>query len=191
MQFLTELWLPILLSAVFVFIASSVMHMVLPIHKGDHKKLPNEGQVLEAMRSSGVGPGVYMFPGCDTMKEMNTPEMAAKLKLGPVGWLTVIPNGGWKMGTALTGWFIYSIVIGAIVAYIGWFAIGATGTYLEAFRVTGAAAVLGYSIGAVNESLWRGQPWSVSFKFVFDGLVYALLTAGTFGWLWPSATPTI
>ena len=68
MEFLTELWLPIVLAAVFVFIASSVIHMVLPIHKSDVKKMKNEDQVLEAMRANGVEPGNYMFPCAASMK---------------------------------------------------------------------------------------------------------------------------
>jgi hypothetical protein len=29
------------------------------------------------------------------------------------------------------------------------------------------------------------MPWSIVLKESFDGLIYSLLTAGTFGWLWP------
>ena len=54
MQFLADLWLPIVLSAVLVFVVSSILHMVIPIHKGDYKKLPGEDQVLESMRGAGV-----------------------------------------------------------------------------------------------------------------------------------------
>ena len=62
MEFLTQLWLPIVLSAVFVFIVSSIIHMVLQTHNSDVKKMNNEEAVLEALRTNGVAPGVYMFP---------------------------------------------------------------------------------------------------------------------------------
>ena len=75
MEFLTQLWLPILLSAVFVFIVSSIIHMVLQTHNSDVKKMNNEEAVLEAMRTNGVAPGSYMFPRAGSMKEMGTPEM--------------------------------------------------------------------------------------------------------------------
>src|SRR5687768_16961201 len=95
---LSELWLPIVLSAVFVFVVSSLIHMVLQIHKGDCKKLAGEEKVLDALRSTGVQPGEYMFPGCNSMKEMSSPEMAAKYKQGPVGYLVVMPPGGPSIG---------------------------------------------------------------------------------------------
>ena len=61
MAFLADLWLPILLSAVFVFVASSVLHMVLPIHKGDYKKPPGEDAVLESMRDRASRPVTTCF----------------------------------------------------------------------------------------------------------------------------------
>ena len=102
---LLDLWLPILLSAVFVFIASSVLHMVLPIHKADYAQLANEAEVLSAMREHGVSPGSYMFPHAGSMKEMGEPEFVEKLNLGPVGHMTILPNGPWNMGKSLGQWF--------------------------------------------------------------------------------------
>ncbi len=108
---LMDLWLPILLSAVLVFVASSILHMAIPIHKADYKKLAGEADVLAAMRGQGVEPGSYVFPCAGTMKEMSTPEMIEKMNLGPVGFMTVIPNGPMAMGKSLVAWFLYSIVI--------------------------------------------------------------------------------
>ena len=75
---LVDLWLPILLSAVFVFVVSSILHMLIPIHKGDFKKMPGEEKVLEEMRAQGVQPGSYMFPYVGSPKEMCSPEMIEK-----------------------------------------------------------------------------------------------------------------
>lgn len=187
MPFLTELWLPIVLSAVLVFIVSTVIHMVLPIHKGDAKRMKNEDDVLEAMRTHGVEPGAYMFPCASSMKEMGSPEMVEKLRRGPVGWLTVLPPGGFDVGRGLIWWFVLSLLIGSLVAYVGWYALGAGATFGLVFRVTGTAAILGYAVGHVNESIWKGAPWSTSAKFFLDGVVYGLVTAATFGWLWPES----
>jgi hypothetical protein len=175
------------LSAVFVFIASSIIHMALPVHKGDFKKLKNEDAVREAMRTHGVEPGAYMFPRADSMKEMCTPEMVEKLKRGPVGWLTVLPPGGFSIGRSLVWWFVYCLIVGVLVAYIGWHALGAGATYPAAFRITGAAAVLGYAVGHFHDSIWKGARWGTTTQFIVDGVIYGLLTAGTFGWLWPDA----
>ncbi len=188
MAFLTELWLPILLSAVFVFVASSVLHMALPIHKSDCKQMANETAVLKALRSGGVQTGNYTFPWASSMKEMGSTEMMAKVKSGPCGFLTVLPPGGWNMGKSLGGWFAFSLMVGTLVAYLSWHALG-TGpaTYLEVFRITGMAAVLAYAVGHFHDSIWKGMNWATTGKFVFDGVVYGLVTAGTFGWLWPQA----
>jgi len=185
MAFLAELWLPILLASVIVFIASSVIHMALPYHKSNFKKLPNEDAVLEAMRAQGVGPGEFMFPHCENMKEWNTPEMQAKREKGPQGTLTVVP--GFNMGKSLGLWFLQSLIISFFVAYIAWESIGASNDYLYIFQITGATAFLGYGVGHMHDSIWKGQAWVVTGKFMFDGLVYALLTGGVFGWLWPAA----
>ena len=179
------LWLPILLSAVIVFIASSIIHMALPIHRSDYRKLPDEEKVLDALRSAGVTPGRwYIFPFC-THKEMKSPEVLEKFKRGPVGALTIKPSGAPAMGKFLGQWFIYCIVVSIFVAYLT----GRTrvpGTqYLEIFRVAGCAGFLAYSVALVQDAIWKGESWGVTFKHVLDGLIYGLLTAGTFGWLWP------
>ena len=184
---LMDLWLPILLSAVFVFVASSIIHMAIPIHKGDYGKLPGEADVLESMRGQKVAPGSYMFPCADSMKAMATPEMIEKLNQGPVGYLTVIPNGPIAMGKALMHWFVYSVVIAIFVGYLGTFSLEPGAAYGMVFRVTGTAAILGYSMNSVVDSIWKGVSWSITAKYVFDGIVYGLVTAGTFGWLWPAA----
>ncbi len=182
---LADLWLPILLSAVFVFIASSILHMVIPIHKSDHKKLEKEDEVRAAMRSAGVRPGEYMFPSACSMKEMGSPEMRAKLEQGPVGFLVVVPNGGVNMGKCLGLWFVYTIVISVFVAYIGSLSLPLGADGAKVFRVTGAVAILGYAFSNVTNSIWKGSSWVTTAKFVFDGIIYGLITAGTFVWQWP------
>ena len=59
------------------------------------------------------------------------------------------------------------------------------GAYLKVFQVVGATAFLGYAAGQVPAAIWMGKPWIVAWKEVFDGLIYGLVTAGAFGWLWP------
>jgi hypothetical protein len=179
------LWLPILLSAVIVFVASSIIHMALPIHKSDYRKLPNEDKVLDALRSAGVTPGRwYIFPFC-THKEMKSPEVLEKFKRGPVGSLTIRPSGAPAMGKFLGQWFLYCIVVSILVAYLTGRTRVAGTPYLEVFRVAGCAGFLAYSVALIQDAIWKGEAWAVTFKHVLDGLIYGLLTAGTFGWLWP------
>ncbi len=183
---LTSLWLPILLATVFVFIASSIVHMATPMHKGDYEGLPNEDAVLEALRKHGVRPGMYRFPFACSMKEMGTPQMLEKLKRGPVGSMIVQP-GGTSIGKSLVQWFLFSLLISVFAAYVGTMACPVGEHYLRVFRVTGTVAVLGYAVTNIDHSIWKGESWGVTARFFIDGVIYGLVTAGTFGWLWPQA----
>jgi hypothetical protein len=181
---LTALWLPILLSAVIVFVVSSAIHMLLPYHRSDYKQLPEEDKLRAALRSAGLQPGLYMFPFC-THKDMNSPAAQEKYKEGPVGMMTVFPSGPPAMPKFLALWFVYSLIIGVFTAYLTGRTVAFGAHYLVVFRVAGTAAFLAYGLGNLSNGIWKGQPWSVVLKEAFDGLVYGLLTAGTFGWLWP------
>lgn len=187
MTTLAALWLPILLSAVFVFVVSSLFHMLLPIHKGDYRKLPDEAGTLEAMRRTGVVPGQYMFPCPASMKDMGSPEMQAKFAQGPVGTLIVRSGNGMNMGRALGQWFAFCVVIGVFTAYLTGLACAPGSAGLRVFRIAATIAVLGYAFSSVADSIWKGVRWSTTCKFVFDGVVYALVTGATFAWLWPAA----
>lgn len=184
MEFLTALWLPIVLSAVIVFVASSILHMVLKYHQSDCYQLANEDQTLGALRTAGVKPGYYHFP-YTSHQDMKSPATQEKFKQGPVGFLTVLPSGPPNMGKYLGSWFGYCLVIGFFTAYLTWHTVAHGANYLVVFRVAGAAAFMAYGLGPLANSIWKGQPWSMTLKEVFDGLIYGLLVAGTFGWLWP------
>jgi len=181
---LSALWLPIVLSAVIVFVASSIMHMVLPYHRGDYRKLPDEDKVLTALRGVGLKRGLYIFPFSDH-GNMKSPEIMEKYKQGPVGTMTIFPSGPPVMPKFLGLWIGYCLIIGLFVAYLAAHTIVPGAHYLHVFRVVGTAAFLAYGLGNLSNGIWKGQTWSMTIKEVIDGLVFALLTAGTFGWLWP------
>jgi hypothetical protein len=181
---LTALWLPVVLSAVIVFIASSIMHMLLPYHRSDYRQLPDEDKLLAALRAAGLKQGLYHFPFC-THKDMKSPAAMEKFKQGPVGMLTVFPSGPPAMPKFLGMWFAYCLIIGLFVAYLTGRTVAPGANYMAVFRVAGTAAFLAYGLGNLSNGIWKGQPWSVTLKEAIDGLVHALLTAGTFGWLWP------
>jgi hypothetical protein len=181
---LTALWLPIVLSAVIIFVASSIMHMLLPYHRSDYRQLPDEDKLLAVLRAAGLKPGLYHFPFC-SHNDMKSPAVMEKFKQGPVGMLTLFPSGPPAMPKFLGMWFAYCLVIGFFVAYLTGRTVAPGANYLAVFRVAGTAAFLAYGLGNLSNGIWKGQPWGVTLKEVIDGLVYALLTAGTFGWLWP------
>ncbi len=183
---LTSLWLPILLSAVVVFIASSIIHMVLPYHKSDYKKLPDEAGIMAALQKLGALPGDYLFPRPDNPQAMKDPAFLEKWKKGPVGMMTIMKSGDApSMGKQLVFWFLYCVVVEIFAAYIAGRALPSGAPYRSAFRFAGATAFVGYGLGLWPTTIWFGRAWTATFKSTIDGLIYALLTGGVFGWLWP------
>lgn len=179
------LWLPILVAAVIVFAASSLLHMVLPYHKGDYAGLPHEDDVMEAMRKAGVKPGDYMMPHAGSMAALKDPAFVEKYTKGPVAVMTVMPPGPPTMTAQLVQWFFYCVLVSMLAAYIAGRAEGPGAHYLAVFRFAGATAFFSYSIGLWQDSIWYKRKISTTLKNTFDGLIYGLLTGGTFGWLWP------
>lgn len=182
---LDQLWLPILAAVAFVFVWSNIVWMVLPHHKSDTRRLPDEVSVLEAVGKQGLRPGVYRYPWADSMKEMSEPAFVAKLEKGPVGMITVQPSGMFNMGKSMGAWIAYILVVTVTLAYVAGRSLGADAPYLAVFRLVGTVGFLAYSAANVPNAIWWAKPWSNVWKEVADGLVYALLTAGAFGWLWP------
>jgi len=165
---LLALWLPILLSAVLVFVVSSLIHMASPWHKGDYPKVSNEDRVMDALRPLAIPPGDYMMPRPSSREEMRSPQFLEKFKKGPVLMLTVWPGGSMSMRNQLVQWFVYA---------------GAPS--LQVFRFAGVTAFVGYSLALWQMSIWYRRAWTTTIKTTVDGLIYALLTAGAFAWLWP------
>jgi hypothetical protein len=182
---LTTLWLPILLSAVLVFFMSSLVHMVLPWHKGDYPKLPDEDRFRDAVRPLNIPPGDYVVPRAASMKDMSSDGYREKLTKGPVVWMTVRPNGNHGMTTQLAGWFVYTLLVGVIAGYVTGRSVAPGTDYLHVFRFAGATAFACYAMALPQLSIWFHRSWRITILTMFDGLIYALLTAGAFGWLWP------
>lgn len=185
MTALGALWFPILLSAVFVFLLSSVIHMLLPWHKSDYPQVPNEDAVMDALRPHAIPPGDYMMPRPASTQEMRSEAFLEKQRRGPVMVLTVLPNGPTAMGRNLALWFVYLLVVGVFAGYVAGRALPPGAEYLSVFRFVGATAFIGYSLALWQMSIWYRRAWSATIKATVDGLIYALLTAGVFGWLWP------
>lgn len=183
---LLSLWLPVLSSAVIVFVASAILHAVLPVHRNDFKKVPSEDDVMAALRGFKIPPGDFEIPHASTPKERAAAEFTNRAKQGPNALLTVIP-GPPNMGKLLGFWFVYCIVVSVFSAYVAGSALAPAADYLSVFRFAGCTAFAGYSIGIWQDVIWAGRSATTALKNTIDGLIYALLTAGTFGWLWPGA----
>lgn len=185
MATLPQLWLPILLSAVGIFFASSILHMALKFwHMPDYRKLSNEEEVGAAIRQSAAGPGMYMLPYCD-MEEMKKEGTMEKFERGPVGMLILRSNGAPSIGTSLGQWFGFCLAVSLFAGYLGAATLAAGSDASQVFRVTATAAFLAFGFGALPSGIWWGQPWTSVAKHVVDGAIYAVITGALFAWLWP------
>jgi hypothetical protein len=182
---LDALWLPIVVASVLVFAWSNLVWMVLPHHKSDTRRLPDEAPVMEALGKQGLSPGLYRFPWASSMKEMGEPAFVAKLEKGPVGYTVMLPSGAMDMGKSMGAWVAYIVVLTLIVGYVAGRTLAPGAPYLAVFRIAGTVAFLAYGGAIVPNAIWWGKPWSNVWKETLDGLCYGLLTAGAFGWLWP------
>jgi hypothetical protein len=182
---LSALWLPIVLSAVLVFVASSLIHMLLGWHAGDYPPLPDEARFADAVRPLAIPPGDYMVPRPRSMADMRSPEFIEKRKAGPVMMITAFPTGEFGMGRNLAMWFVYSLVVGFFAAYVTGHAVGPGAGYRQVFRFAGTVAFIGYALALWQMSIWYRRQWRTTIVSTLDGLIYAGLTAGVFGWLWP------
>lgn len=188
-----DLWLPILVSAIAVFLISFVVHMVLTYHRNNVDALPNEQQFADAMRPMNIAPGEYMVPFCNDPKEMESEAHKAKLEEGPVVLLTVFPNEAYNMGKNLAQWFASSLVVGVFTAYVATQAqlSLAAGGFMAIFQLTSVTAFLGYGLALIQDSIWYARKWSTTMKFLFDALLYGLATGLVFAWLWPELTEAV
>lgn len=180
-----SLWLPILLSAVIVFVASSIIHMGPFWHRGDYPTMPREADALSALRPLAIPPGDYMLPRAGNMKTYKSPEFIEKLKEGPVAIVTVMPNGPIDMRRNLAQWFVFLLVVGMMVALVTSRTLPPGTPYPRVFKVAAAVAFAAYSLGLAQLSIWYRRSWTLTLKGALDGVIYGLLTGGTFGWLWP------
>ncbi|MGB6605885.1 MAG: hypothetical protein WA747_08335 [Steroidobacteraceae bacterium] len=185
MPSLLSLWVPIVLAAVIVFVASSLIHMTPLWHKNDFPRMAREEEVLSALRPLAIPPGDYFIPRASGMSEMRTPEFKDKMRSGPVALLTVMPNGPVAMGRSLVQWFIFLLVVSTLVALVTCHTLPINTPYPRVFEVAGTVAFMGYGLALCELSIWYRRAWSLTLKSLVDGLIYGALTAGTFGWLWP------
>lgn len=176
-----SLWLPIIVSAAFVWVASAIIWMLMPWHKSDFSPVASEDDARAALR--GLAPGSYMLPYCIDPKELEKEDLRRKFEEGPLAYITIAPSGVPKMGGRLVFTFLFYTLVGVFCAYMVSRTVADPGNYLEVFRIAGTVAFLAYGVAHIQESIWFSRPWALTFKTFLDALIYALLTGGVFGWL--------
>ena len=180
-----SLILPVFLSAALVWVASALIWTVLPWHKKDFAPLPDEEGTLANLAAQDLAQGQYMFPYADSPAAMKEERVSKAYNEGAAGFITVLPPGIPNMGTNMALSALFNILVACLVAYVASLTLAPGAEYMAVFRVTAVAAWLAYGTGTVYDTIWFGRPWSGVFKGFGDALIYALLTGGAFGWLWP------
>jgi hypothetical protein len=161
--------------------------MFLTYHRNDYSALPEEDRAQDVLRGLNIPPGDYMLPYSGSPANMRSEAYRQRIEKGPIVMMTVIrPGMVFNMGPQLTQWFAYSLLVGLVAAYLAGRVVPAGAEYLQVFRVTGTVAFACYSMALMQRAIWFSQSWSSTLKSMFDGFVYALLTAGSFAWLWPA-----
>jgi hypothetical protein len=184
---LTSLLVAILVSAVIVFFTSFILHMVVGYHKSDLRKLPDqhEDDIIALVSRMNLPTADYAVPHPGSPDRMKDPAFVAKMTKGPLVIMNVSPGAPPTMGKSLAMWFVFVVIVTIFAAYIASRAVTPDSDYLTVFRFVGTSAFMGYALGQIPESIWYKRSWVRTFKSIFDSLIYALLTAGVFGWLWP------
>jgi len=180
-----SLLLPIVVSAVAVFVLTMIIHMT-PWHRSDHIKLPDEDGVMQALRPFNIPPNDYVVPHPGTGEYMKSKEYDAKRAAGPVMIVTVAPSGPWKIGQMMGMWFLFAVVVSASVACVVGTIVPPGGHTHAVFHYAAVITFLTYAMGAVQLSIWYNRKWSTTFKNAVDSLLYALATAWIFSMMWPA-----
>jgi hypothetical protein len=185
MTTIVPLWLPTLLSAVAVFAASSLIHMLLKWHNSDQTGLSNEDAVADALR--GAAPGEYRLPWCATAAEIKTPAFQDKVKRGPMAVVGVYPprNMDQAFTRALIQWFVYSVVVSIVAGHVAFVALGRAAAHDLIVHTVALTAFAGYGLALAQQSIWGPKKWWPTAKSMIDSLIYALITAYIFVWAWP------
>jgi hypothetical protein len=181
---LPSLWLPIVLSAVIVFIASSIVWMALKYENAEWKPIPGEDQLREVLRKLNLAaPAQYTFP--HMAGEGGVAGAMKRMEEGPNGILLLRPAQKFSMTPQLVQAFVFYLVVSFFAGYVASHALAWGADYLRVFQIVGPVGFMAYGFALVPEAVWFGRTWKSVCKSLFSALIYGCLTAGTFGWLWP------
>lgn len=183
-----QLWIPIIAGGLLAWVASGLIHMVIKYHNSDYNELSNEDEVMAALRAGSPSPKMYTVPFCGDMKNMGEESMQKKFADGPVAMIAVMPNGMPPMGKLMMQQISFFVVGNIFIAYVATLALAAGAEYMQVFRFIGAVGFLAYGWASIPYSIWYGHAWSTTAKYLLDALIYGLVVAGTFAWLWPAVS---
>ncbi len=183
MFIVANLWLPILVSAVLVFVLSAASHMLLPWRRNEWAAVGEFEALQAALR--GLKPGQYVFPASPDPQQRMSREWMERWAKGPSGWLTVAPPGAIHMPRNLGLSFLVFLGVAVVDAYVTCRALGLGAHYRPVFRIAGTVAAMSFGVAPIFSSIWYHRPWRAYAADAVDAVVFGLAMAGVFGWLWP------
>ena len=183
---ITELWQPIILGAVLAWVASGVIHMVVKYHNADYLKLSNEDEVSAALKNSAAEPGIYSLPYCDDPGQMSDEGLQKKFIDGPVAFVAIFENGLPNMGKLLFQQFAFFLLGCVLIGYCATLGLSPGADYLTVFRFVATLGFIAFGWGVIPYSIWYGHSWATAGRYLVDAIVYGLIVAGAFSWLWPA-----
>jgi len=179
--------LPTIVSAIAVFVLSAVIHIALPWwHRSDYVALPNEAGVMDALRPFAIPPGEYLAPRPASSEDARSAEYQERVKRGPVFSINVRPNGQGSFGKLLALWFVYLLIVNWLAGHVAQMALGANNDVHDILHAVGLSAFLAYSAALWQVAIWFNRPILTTVKATIDGLLYAIVTAMVFVWMWPT-----
>lgn len=198
MDFLTHLWLPIVVSTAAVWMASFLAWMVVGHHKNDWKEVPNEHEFIETVKRMGISPGSYGFPDFRRCAGMSKEQKHAKweeMQKSPMGLLRVW--GRISMGRNMLLTALVYLAVSVLIAYLGWnalphggmsvgeLAVSVRPNFAKVMQVLGTAGILAYCFAGLPNDIWFQRSGREVLTSLIDGVVFGLITGAVFGWLWP------
>jgi hypothetical protein len=200
MDFLVHLWLPIIVSAAAVWVASFLAWMVVGHHKRDWKGIPGAGEqeFIDFIKRLGIPPGSYGFPEfrrCDGLSKEQKKAKWDEMQKSPMGLLRVW--GPISMGKNMALTFLVYLAVSVLVGYLGWSALPHAGmsageltasarpAFARVMQVLGTAGVLAYCFAGLPNDIWFQRSGREVLTSLIDGVVFGLITGAVFGWLWP------
>ena len=144
--------------------------------------MEGEDRLIDTVRDLKVPAGSYMFPGCNSGKEMNDPEYQRKYKAGPRGIITVLPES--NMGKNLAMTVVYFFVCCCTFAYLASFALDKGQDSLTVFRFVATVALLTFCASILQHAIWFKNRIA---GHLIESFAYSLIAGGIFAALWPAA----
>jgi hypothetical protein len=174
-----DLWLPILAAGLATHILSTIAWVVLPHHKPEWQKYPNEDELLGQLAKNAQA-GQYIFPYARSSEDVNSD--AYKEKLSKCRGMLVLWPTPTHMGKAIGLTLVAFLIIAFVIGYLASMGLQPGADFMKVFRFVTTAGLLAHIAAKFPFVFWFRRKVAMD---VLDGVVFALVTGLIFAALWP------